>query len=31
MCDIVFENAKGHGGAVNRTGVYAEATVRRAF
>ena len=29
MCDIVFEKAKGRGGAVNRTSVYAEAAVRR--
>ena len=29
MCDIVFENARGHGGTVNRTNVYAEAAVRR--
>ena len=35
MCDISFENAKGHGGgrgggrAVNITHVYAEAAVQR--
>ena len=29
MCDVVFENAKGHGGIVNRTNVYAEAAARR--
>ena len=29
MCDIVSEKAKGRGGKVNRTSVYAEATVRR--
>ena len=29
MCDIVFENAKGHGGTVNRTNVNAEAAVRK--
>ena len=28
MCDIVFENAKVHGGTVNRTNVYAEAAVQ---
>ena len=28
MCEIVFEKAKGRGGTVNRTSVYAEA-VRR--
>ena len=29
MCGIVFEKAKGHGGTVNRTSVYAEAAIRR--
>ena len=29
MYDIVFENAKGHGGAANRTNVYAEVAVWR--
>ena len=29
MCDIFFEKTKGRGGIVNRTSVYAEATVRR--
>ena len=31
MCDIVFEKAKGCGGTVNRTSVYAEADVRGAL
>ena len=31
MCDIAFENAKGHGGTVNRTNVYAEGAIRRVF
>ena len=31
MCDIVFEEAKGRGGTVNRTSFYAEAAVRRAL
>ena len=30
MCDIVFEKAEGRGETVNRTSVYAKATVRRA-
>ena len=29
MCDIVFDKAKGRGGTVNRTSVYAEAAVHR--
>ena len=29
MCDIVFGNAKGRGGTVNKTSVYGEAAVRR--
>ena len=29
MCDIVFDKAKGRGGTVNRTSVYAEAAVQR--
>ena len=29
MCDINFEKAKGRGGTVNITSVYAEAAVRR--
>ena len=29
MCDIVFDTAKGRGGTVNRTSVYAEAAVQR--
>ena len=29
MCDIIFEKAKGRGGTVNRTKVYAETAVRR--
>ena len=28
MCDIFFEKAKGQGGTVNITSVYAEAAVR---
>ena len=28
MCDIVFETAKGSGGKVNNTRVYAEEAVR---
>ena len=28
MCNIVFEKAKGRGGTVNRTNVFAEAAVR---
>ena len=31
MCDIVFEKAKGGGGKVNRTSVYAEAAVQTAL
>ena len=31
MRDIVFEKAKGHGGTVNRTSVYAEASDRGAL
>ena len=31
VCDIVFEKAKGRDGKINRTSVYAEAAVRRAF
>ena len=29
MYDIVFENAKGNGGTVKRTNVYAEAAVQK--
>ena len=29
MRDIVFENAKGHGGTIDRTNNYAEAAVQR--
>ena len=29
MCDVVYAKAKGHGGTVNRTSVYAEAAARR--
>ena len=29
MCDIVFEKAKGRGGTVNRTSVYAEEFFQR--
>ena len=29
ICDIVFNKAKGRGGKVNKTSVYAEAVVRR--
>ena len=29
MCDNFFEKTNGHGRAVNRTSVYAEAAVRR--
>ena len=29
MYDIGFEKAEGHGGTVNRTSVYAEASIRR--
>ena len=29
MCDVVYAKAKGHGGTVNRTNVYAEVAVRR--
>ena len=29
MCDIFFEKAKGRGGTVNKTSVYAEEAIQR--
>ena len=29
MCEIVFEKMKDRGGTVNRTSVYAEATIQK--
>ena len=31
MCDIVFEETKGHGGTVNKTSVYAAAAPQAFF